>query len=101
MAKFVPMELLNRLSGKLCGHSDVTFANKKWGTRYTIKVCHPRTKPFTANELARQAKFKAAHDALLALSAQDKATYAEAFSNQKKYKTLNGYILAQEYAKLN
>ena len=101
MAKFVPMELIDRLSGKVCGHSDVTFANKKWGTRYTVKVCNPRTKPYTADELARQAKFKAAHDALLALTAQERATYAMAFALQKKYKTLNGYILAMEYAKLS
>ena len=100
MAKFIPMELLHSLSGKLCGHSNIFFANKKWGTRYTVKVCNPRTKPFTAAELARQAKFKAAHDALLALTEQEKAAYLAAFKEQTKYKTLNGYILAEEYAKI-
>ena len=100
MARFKPIEILKTLSGKVCSHSNIFFANKKYGTRYTVKICNPRTKPFTAAELARQARFKAAHDALLALTAEQKATYAEAFSAQHKYKTLNGYILAQEYAKL-
>jgi hypothetical protein len=100
MAKFVPMELLKTLKGKVCMHSDTYFANKAYGTKYTVKICNPRTKPFTAEELARQAKFKAAHDALLALTPEQKEAYRTAFDNQKKYKTLNGYILAQEYAKL-
>ena len=99
MAKFKPIEILKWLSGKVCMHSDMYFANRN-GTRYTGKICHPRTKPFTADELARQARFKAAHDALLALTPEQKAAYAEAFNAQHKYKTLNGYILAQEYAKL-
>ena len=100
MAKFKPIELLKTLSGKVCSHSNIFFANKKYGTRYTVKICNPRTKPFTADELARQARFKAAHDALLALTTEQKATYAEAFQNQHKYKTLYGYMFAQEWAKL-
>ena len=40
MAKYVPMELLVSLSGKVCGHSDMYFANRK-GTLYTGKICNP------------------------------------------------------------
>ena len=100
MAKFTPIELLKTLKGKVCSHSNIFFANKKYGTKYTVKICNPRTKPFTAAELARQARFKAAHDALLALTPEQKAAYRTAFEAQKKYKTLNGYILAEEYKKI-
>ena len=82
-------------------HSDTYFANKLYGTKYTVKVCNPRTKPFTAEEFARQAKFNAAHDALLALTPEQKAVYRTAFEAQKKYKTLNGYILASCEAVIN
>ncbi len=100
MARFKPIDILKTLSGKVCMHSDTYFANKRYGTKYTVKICNPRTKPFTAEELARQAKFKAAHDALLALTPEQKAAYRTAFEAQKKYKTLNGYILAEEYKKV-
>jgi len=100
MAKFKPIEVLKTLRGKVCSHSDMYFANKKYGTRYTGKICHPRTKPFSAEELARQTKFAAATAAVKALTAEQKAAYSESFANQRKYKTLYGYMFAQEYAKL-
>ena len=76
------------------------FANKK-GTRYTGKICNPRTKPYTADELARQAKFANTITAMKALTAEQKAAYQVAFINQTKYRYLNGYIFAQEYAKIS
>ena len=99
MAKFKPIEVLKSLSGKVCGHSDMYFAEKK-GTRYTGKICNPRTKAYSADELARQSKFAAATAAVKALTTEQKAVYAEAFAGQRKYKTLYGYMFAQEYAKL-
>lgn len=99
MAKFKPIEVLKSLSGKVCGHSDMYFAEKK-GTRYTGKICNPRTKAYSADELARQSKFAAATAAVKALTTEQKTAYAEAFAGQRKYKTLYGYMFAQEYAKL-
>jgi len=99
MAKFKPIEVLKTLSGKVCGHSDMYFANRGQ-SRYTGKICNPRTKPFIAEELARQAKFKAASAAVKALTEEQKTAYREAFANQKKYSTLYGYMFAMEYAKL-
>lgn len=99
MAKYKPIEVLRSLSGKVCSHSDMYFANKN-GTGYTGKICHPRTKPFSADELARQAKFASATAAVKALTAEQKAAYEEAFAGQKKYKSLYGYMFAQEWAKL-
>ncbi|MBQ6977601.1 MAG: hypothetical protein IJQ18_03080 [Paludibacteraceae bacterium] len=99
MAKYEPIEMVKSYSGKICEHSDVYFA-KKGNTLYTGKICNPRTKPFSEQELARQAKFTQARAAVKALTAEQKAEYAPAFKNQKKYMSLQGYMFAQEYQKL-
>ena len=99
MAKFKPIDLIKSLSGKLCSHSDVYFA-KKGKTLYTGKICNPRTKPFSEQELARQTKFRQAIAAVNTLTEEQKATYATAFKNQSKYGTLRGYMFAKEYEKL-
>ncbi len=99
MAKYEPIEMVKSYSGKICEHSDVYFA-KKGNTLYTGKICNPRTKPFSEQELARQEKFTQARAAVKALTQEQKTAYAEAFANQKKYSSLQGYMFAQEYAKL-
>ena len=102
MAKYVPIEMVKSYSGKICEHSDVYFA-KKGDTLYTGKICNPRDlakKPFSADELARQEKFRQARAAVKALTAEQKTAYAEAFANQKKYSSLQGYMFAKEYEKL-
>ena len=93
------MERVKEYHGKICEHSDVYFA-KKGKTLYTGKICNPRTKPFSAEELARQAKFTQARAAVKALTEEQKAEYATAFKNQKKYMSLQGYMFAQEDEKL-
>ena len=99
MAKYEPIEMVKSYSGKICEHSDVYFA-KKGKTLYTGKICNPRTKAFSAEELARQAKFTQARAAVKSLTAEQKTAYAEAFANQKKYSSLQGYMFAKEYEKL-
>ena len=101
MAKIKPMDLIKSMSGKICGHSDISFA-KKGETQYTMKRCNPRTTPYTEAELARQQKFAQARAAVKSLSEQQKSEYAAQFKKYHgKYSTLNGYIFAQEYKKLN
>ena len=100
MAKIIPMDLLSSLSGKVCGHSDISFA-KKGKTQYTMKRCNPRTTPYTEAELARQEKFAQVRANIKALSEEQKAEYAAQFKKYPgKYTTLNGYICAKEYEKL-
>ena len=99
MAKYEPIEMVKSYSGKICEHSDVYFA-KKGHTLYAGKICNPRTKPFSEQELARQEKFRQARAAVKGLTSEQKTAYAEAFANQKKYSSLQGYMFAQEYAKL-
>ena len=99
MAKYVPIEMVKSYSGKICEHSDVYFA-KKGNTLYTGKICNPRTKPFSEQELARQEKFRQAIAAVNALTVEQKTAYAASFKNQKKYSSLQGYMFAKEYEKL-
>lgn len=100
MAKIIPMDLIGSMSGKVCGHSDISFA-KKGKTQYTMKRCNPRSKPYTEAELARQEKFAQVRAAMKALSEEQKAEYAAQFKKSPgKYTTLNGYIFAKEYEKL-
>ena len=87
--------------GKICKHSKIIFA-QRGQTQYTSQICNPRTKPYSATEVARQQKFATAlTNANTALAdATQKAAYETAFKAQSKYKTLRGYVIAQEYAKL-
>ena len=100
MAKFKPIELIKELRGKLCSHSDIYF-QRRARTLCTGKICNPRTKPFSAEELARQTKFTQARAAVKALTQEQISDYETAFKNQKKYVSLQGYMFAQEYTKLN
>ena len=99
MSKIIPMDLIKSMSGRVCSHSDTYFAVKH-GTQYTAKICNPRTKPFTEEELDRQAKFRQAHAAAVTRK-NDTAHQAEdmaKFKNQRKYKTLLGFLTATAYA---
>jgi len=102
MAKYKPIDMVKEYRGKICEHSD-TYFQKRGKTLCTGRICEPRDlekKPYSAEELARQEKFRQARAAVKALTAEQKTAYAEAFANQKKYSSLQGYMFAQEYAKL-
>jgi len=99
MAKYKPIDMVKEYRGKICEHSD-TYFQKRGKTLCTGKICNPRTKAFSAEELARQAKFTQARAAVKALTVEQKTAYAEAFANQKKYSSLQGYMFAKEYEKL-
>ena len=73
-----------------------------YGETFTSQICNPRTKPFSEAELARQEKFRQAASATKTALADPttRATYEAEFKEQKKYKTLYGYIFAKEMAKL-
>ena len=100
MAKYEPNDLLKSLHGKVCQHSDTYFA-ERYGTKYTGKICHPRTTPPSEAEKATRNKFTDVTAAMALLTEEDKNAYAAAYKkNSKGYKTLRGYIFAQEYKKL-
>lgn len=86
--------------GKVCKHSEIIF-KQMYGTRFTSQICNPRTKPFSAEELARQTKFTQITKQVATIMADplQRATYATAFALQTKYTQLRGYIFAQLYNK--
>ena len=99
MARFKPMELMSEVHGKFSGDSKY-YAAEKYGTQYTGKIGEI-TVPPTQNQLDAQQRFATARQNVVALSEEDKAAYAAAFKKSPgKYKSLQGYIIAQEYKKL-
>ena len=99
MAKFKPMELMSEVHGKFSGDSEY-YAAEKYGTQYTGKIGEI-TVPPTQNQLDAQQRFATARQNVAALSEEDKAAYAAAFKKSPgKYKSLQGYMIAKEYAKL-
>lgn len=103
MAKITPMDLVKSMSGKICQHSDISFA-QRGETIYTQKRCNQRDldeNPYSQAEIERQTKFATALENVKALSTEQIADYKAAFKkNPGKYTTLRGYMIAQEYAKL-
>ena len=103
MAKYIPIDTIKSMSGKVCEHSDIYFA-KKGKTLYTGKRCNPRDldkNPYSEAELARHNKFAQVREAMAALTPEQMAEYQAAFEKYPgKYSTLNGYIFAKEYEKL-
>lgn len=99
MSKVKPMILVDRLSGKVCGHSNTYFAVRN-GTQYTGTICNPYTGEPTDKQIAVRQKFADTYAAMAALTEEQKNDYKEAFKKQKKYRSLRGYIFAMEYKKL-
>jgi len=111
MAKYVPMELLKSLSGKVCAHSDVYFANRG-DTQYTGKLCNPRTKAYSTAELARQTLFASAIANAKAIlnatsSDADQSNYTKLQAYQAQHNALPAprgalfnFIMKKEYAVL-
>ena len=100
MSKIKPMILVEKLSGKVCSHSNTYFAERN-GTQYTGTICNPYTGEPTDKQIAVREKFADTIEAINALTEEQKTAYEKAFKNQKKYRTLRGYIFAMEYKKLN
>lgn len=101
MAKIKPMILIESMSGKVCSHSDTYFAVRN-GVQYTGTRCNIRTTPFSESEIKNQQKFKNAHTAAISRlrDASQQAKDLANFKKQTKYKTLLGYLIADEYSKI-
>ena len=99
MSKFKPMELIDKMSGKFHSKSKY-YAAEKYGTQYTGKIGEV-TVPPTESQLDVRQKFTTARQNVLALTEEEKTIYAAAFKRSPgKYKSLQGYMIAMEYAKL-
>ncbi len=85
--------------GKICRHSQIIF-KKVNGTRYTSVVCNPyKGAPSEAQQEQRN-MMRTAVANIKKLNSTELAAYQTAFKAQSKYKTLRGYMVAQEILKL-
>ena len=98
MAKFKPMELIDEMHGKFHGDSEY-YAAVRYGTQFTGKIGENPNPPTDA-QIAQRERFAQAKANVAKLSTEDIAAYQEAFKKQRKYKTLQGYMLAMEMAKI-
>ena len=98
MAKFKPMELIDEMHGKFSGDSEY-YAAVRYGTQFTGKIGENPNPPTDA-QIAQRERFAQAKANVAKLSAEDIAAYQEPFKKQRKYKTLQGYMLAMEMAKI-
>ena len=90
---------MSEVHGKFSGDSEY-YAAEKYGTQYTGKIGEI-TVPPTQNQLDAQQRFATARQNVVALSESERSAYAEAFKrNPGKYKSLQGYMIAKEYAKI-
>ena len=88
--------------GKVCKHSDIIF-KEMYGTKFTSQICNPYTGAPSAAQIAQKNKVATAAANIALLTQQELQAYATAFKKVKregKYKTLRGYMMAQEMAKL-
>ena len=99
MAIFKPMELIDKMSGKFSSKSKY-YAAEKYGTQYT-GIVGEITVPPTQTQLDNRDRFATVRANMLLLTPEQIAEYKATFrKNPGKYKSLQGYIFAQEYAKL-
>ena len=91
---------MSEVHGKLHSKSKY-YAAEKYGTQYTGLVGEI-TVPPTEKQTSNRENFATARANMLALTKEELAAYKEAFKkNPGKYKSLNGYIFAQERKKLS
>ena len=85
--------------GKICKHSDIIY-KEMYGETFTSQICNPYTGDPSEAQIAQRERFAQAKANVQALSSEEVQAYKAAFVKQRKYKTLQGYMLAQEMAKL-
>lgn len=103
MAKIEPMTHFDAISGKYAKTDQVYTRVRKFDNQIIgVALKHPATnQPPTEGQQAAQQKMKTvqAKVSTILSDASQRAQYLLKWKNQKKYKTLQGYVFAQEYAK--
>ncbi len=104
MAKIYYPEHIARIQGKVCRKDPdgITYMTRKdTGTKF-VQHRHATVYDPTPAQVAVNTKFASASAATAAVMSDPVqiAAMRDAFKAQKKYKTLRGYVFAQEYAKL-
>ena len=85
--------------GKVCKHSDIIY-KEMYGTQFTSRICNPYTGEPSTAQIAQRTRFATAKANVAALTTDEIDAYKDAFQKQKKYRSLQGYMLAQEMEKI-
>ncbi len=99
------MDLVESVQGKFCKQdpNGVIFAKRSdTGAKYVYHRHNASMAAPSAAQLAVQAKFKAAHEAVKTILSDpmELATATSEWMAQSQYKTLRGYIFQREFAKV-
>jgi 23S rRNA A1618 N6-methylase RlmF len=85
--------------GKICKHSDIIF-KQMYGETFTSQICNPYTGDPSTAQATQRTRFATAKANVAALTPTEVDAYKNAFKKQTKYKSLSGYMMAQEMAKI-
>ncbi len=100
MSNYVLEIPFREFRGKICRHSQIIYKAVN-GTRYTSVLCNPYKGEPSEAQLAQRNKMRQAIANISQLSATDLAAYLASFKAQTRYRTLRGYMIAQEMLKLS
>jgi len=100
MAQVTYLDPIDHLSGKIAKKHRTTYNYRVASGNKFTSVQGKRSTPFSAAELARQAKFAAVVASTYARmqDAIKKPIDQAAFKAQSKYTTLYGYVFSKEWA---
>ena len=88
------MGLIESMSGKICGHSDMYFFCKN-GKVFSGKICNPSTKEPSAAQIAAKERFKKVQAAVRTILADptEKEKLQSEYKAQHVYGSLFGYAM--------
>ena len=90
---------MSEVHGKFHGDSEY-YAAERYGTQYTGKIGEIKVPP-TESQLTQRELFAQTRANMKALTTEERSAYRQAFkASPGKYKSLEGYIFAKEYAKI-
>ena len=102
MAKVYYIDPIDHISGKVCSHTKTIFMHRgDSGTNFTSRICNPHKGDPTDGQKDAMAAFAAAQakaSEVMSDPTQRQAAILR-FKNQNKYKTLRGFIFAENYGK--
>ena len=86
--------------GKICKHSDIIY-KQMHGETFTTQICNPYKGEPSEAQIAQKERFRQAKANVAELTPEQWQAYETAFAkNPGKYKTIQGYVLAKEMAKI-
>lgn len=100
MARVFYIDPISHISGKVCRHTKTIFMHRSdSGTNFTTRICNPSTKAPTDGQKDAMLAFAAAQAKVSEVMSDptQRQAAAQRFKNQTKYKTLRGFVFAENY----